>query len=92
MKTEIIVGLIVFLFIAALVAALCKVAGRESRREEQEEKEQHPCVYCQRWGECNGVDEGCPLLQAYEEARSAIQQPAFFRGRGEAMKRSDDGG
>ena len=81
MKTVIIVGAVVVVLIAAMVAAWCKMAGRESRREEQEEKE-HPCAYCQRWGECNGVDEGCPLLQAYEETRSAIQQPAFFRERG----------
>lgn len=69
MKTVIIVGVIaVVLIIATLVAALCKVAGKESSREEKVEKE-HPCAYCQRWGECNGVDESCPLIQAYEETR-----------------------
>ena len=44
--------------IAVLVAALCKVAARDSKQEEKE----HPCAYCQRWGECNGVDEACPWL------------------------------
>lgn len=63
--TTAIVCIAVVVLIAALVAALCKVAGRDSKQEEKE----HPCAYCQRWGECNGVDESCPLIQAYEEMR-----------------------
>ena len=42
--------------IAAIVAAWCKIAGRGSREEEKA----HPCSWCQRWGECNGVDDACP--------------------------------
>lgn len=58
MKSIIIVCGVVVVLIGLLVAAWCKVAGRESRREEKT----HPCAYCQRWGECNGVDETCPWL------------------------------
>lgn len=81
-------GIVVLVLIGLLVAAWCKMAGRESRKEEKE----HPCAYCQRWGECNGVDEGCPLLRAYEETRSAVQQPAFSRGRDEFRNRREDDG
>lgn len=88
MKIELILSIIAVVLIGLLVAACCKIAGRESRKEEKE----HPCAYCQRWGECNGVDETCPLLQVYEEARSAIRQPAFFRGRDESRYRREDDG
>ena len=50
--------IVVAVLIAAMVAALCKVAARDSKQEE----DNHPCGYCQRWGECNGVDEACPWL------------------------------
>lgn len=46
-----------FLFAALVVSACCKVSGSITRKEEQ----QDPCDTCLRWGECNGVDEECPV-------------------------------
>ena len=40
----------------AAVLACCKVSGDCARNEER----QNPCDSCNRWSECNGVDEGCP--------------------------------
>lgn len=38
------------------ILACCKVSGDCAREEEKE----HPCENCQRWSECNGVDDQCP--------------------------------
>ena len=49
---------VICIILAAVILfyACCKISGDCAREEERE----HPCTYCQRWGECNGVDEECP--------------------------------
>lgn len=49
--------ILLVLFAAMVCYACCKVSGSITRKEEQ----QDPCDTCLRWGECNGVDEECPV-------------------------------
>lgn len=35
-----------------------KVSGHPAPVAEEKED---PCLECLRWGECNGVDDGCPF-------------------------------
>ena len=51
-------GYIVVICIVAAVTimACCKVSGDCDREEEKK----FPCENCQRWDECNGVDDHCP--------------------------------
>ena len=52
----IIILIVITAIILLIVAACCKVSGVCSRQEE----DNHPCGFCVRWEECNGVDEDCP--------------------------------
>lgn len=51
-------GYVIALAVIAVlvVLACCRVSGDCARVEEQA----HPCENCNRWEECNGVDEECP--------------------------------
>lgn len=49
-----------------LLAYACIIIYSFTRRKKKEEmkEETHPCEYCLRWSECNGVDaEFCPLIK-----------------------------
>ena len=53
-------------FVAAIgIVLLTLLAGTNMleirAREESYDVQQTPCENCPRWGECNGVDNDCPL-------------------------------
>ena len=52
-------GLILFAYACIIVYSFSRKKKNEDKQEET-----HPCEYCLRWSECNGVDvEFCPLCK-----------------------------
>ena len=46
--------------ICIVVAILLRSFRGKQATELEPEPEEDPCLECLRWGECNGVDDGCP--------------------------------
>lgn len=52
-------GAILLLYLAIIVYSFMK-----RRNKGNDKPQEHPCEYCLRWEECNGVDADiCPLIK-----------------------------
>ena len=89
---ERIIAAILIGIVLVLLGVFVLVRYRAAVKNGDQKEKEHPCGSCHRWGECNGVDEECPLLLAYEEAMRAAANKDYYRGRHRVKKRGGGDG